>query len=267
LRGAQEVAEKHEGWKAGYGDITGPEGTPDGINEVYVTDNAGKLKMINGYQITRGKHAKRELWADHAPLITKLDKNNVENTKRDPIRNYIDNATLPAKTKENGINGSFEFPPPNKLGESLRKKMMTTLPGMRKIFIKRLLKFIWESWKKKSAIYPKMTTQMKLELHRIWSNYLWQHILADDNIKTLSQYNAVKENQDFINHMFGVIQQLSVNAEALQEFENTLEALIRDPDNQQWEIYKLRDYLTHYREKAPKEKKPLALVTDHGRLA
>ena len=54
-QGADEyiVKNKKNGWYAWEGDITGPNGVPDGINEVIVTDTKGNIKIVNEYILTK----------------------------------------------------------------------------------------------------------------------------------------------------------------------------------------------------------------------
>ena len=49
-------------WQAIEADITGPNGKPDGINEVFVTDAKGNLKIINGYTLGKSTYPVRKAY-------------------------------------------------------------------------------------------------------------------------------------------------------------------------------------------------------------
>lgn len=63
LEGATAYAAKQgRNWSAHEADITGPNGKPDGINEVFVTDGKGNVKVINGYELTKTTYPIRKLY-------------------------------------------------------------------------------------------------------------------------------------------------------------------------------------------------------------
>ena len=62
LEGAQEYANKRKNWTAHEADVTGPEGFPDGIKEVYVTDSKGRVKVINGYGLAKSQYPIRKAY-------------------------------------------------------------------------------------------------------------------------------------------------------------------------------------------------------------
>jgi hypothetical protein len=265
LRGAQEVAAKHEGWMAGYGDVTGPKGTPDGIAEVYVTDKNGNLKIINGYQLKRSDHPHREMWADHVPFITKINKNGEEYTRRAPIKKYVRDVEFPL-FGDNGIDGTYELAPPNQLGANLRKKMEDSWAGVRRTFIKVLLGYVWDNWKRSSNLYPHMTTEMKLELFRIWSNYQWQFFLKECGITHQSQINAGRNNPELIETLKENVHHKSVDNEYLDRIMNELDSVAMDPAHAAWVQYKIIDDIPHTTPPKIKQMKPLKLLGLRARV-
>lgn len=52
---------KHQ-WQAHEADIIGPNGVPDGINEVFVTDANGNIRVINGYGLSKSKYPERKIY-------------------------------------------------------------------------------------------------------------------------------------------------------------------------------------------------------------
>ena len=51
-------------WQAYEMDITGPEGVPDGIPEVFITDAHGNLKVINGWALTNSKYPDKKTYRE-----------------------------------------------------------------------------------------------------------------------------------------------------------------------------------------------------------
>ena len=49
------------------GDITGPGGVPDDINEVIVTDSKDNIKIVNGYTLTKSTYPQRKLYRSMYP--------------------------------------------------------------------------------------------------------------------------------------------------------------------------------------------------------
>jgi len=67
IQGAQHYANKHRNWTAHEEDITGPNGEPDGIKEVFVCDSKGNVKVINGYGLGKTTYPQRKLYRTVAP--------------------------------------------------------------------------------------------------------------------------------------------------------------------------------------------------------
>ena len=64
LPGAQNYITKYnkKNWQAVEKDITGPNGVPDGINEVIVTDSKGNIKIINGWTLAKSQFPARKAY-------------------------------------------------------------------------------------------------------------------------------------------------------------------------------------------------------------
>ena len=62
LKGAQNYIAGKKNWGAYEADITGPNGKPDGIKEVFVTDSKGKVKIINGYELGKTTYPMRKAY-------------------------------------------------------------------------------------------------------------------------------------------------------------------------------------------------------------
>lgn len=67
LEGAKAYALKRKNWEASELDFTGPNGKPDGINEVIVTDANGNIKIINGYALAKSTYPQRKLYRTMYP--------------------------------------------------------------------------------------------------------------------------------------------------------------------------------------------------------
>ena len=63
LPGAQTYARRQGvNWEAHELDFTGPNGKPDGIKEVIVTDSKGNIKVVNGYALTNTTYPIRKMY-------------------------------------------------------------------------------------------------------------------------------------------------------------------------------------------------------------
>ena len=60
--GAIEYAKKRRNWTAHEADITGANGKPDGIKEVFVCDNSGNVKVINGVGLAKSTYPTRKAY-------------------------------------------------------------------------------------------------------------------------------------------------------------------------------------------------------------
>ena len=67
LGGAQKFASKHNGWIATKEDLTGPEGVPDGVDEILIRDKDGNIRVVNGYTLKPSHHALRQAYYTEVP--------------------------------------------------------------------------------------------------------------------------------------------------------------------------------------------------------
>lgn len=67
LDGATEYVSTKPNWQAHEADITGPNGKLDGIKEVFVTDAAGNLRVINGYGLKKSDYPMRKAYRTMQP--------------------------------------------------------------------------------------------------------------------------------------------------------------------------------------------------------
>ncbi|KAI5496889.1 hypothetical protein TVAGG3_0806310, partial [Trichomonas vaginalis G3] len=93
---AQAYAKRHgPNWEAREADITGPNGKPDGINEVFVTDGQGNIKVINGYKLTMSDYPKRKAYNERYPIQFdengKAVKQYIGEGENGPINSYRHN--------------------------------------------------------------------------------------------------------------------------------------------------------------------------------
>ncbi|KAI5521668.1 hypothetical protein TVAGG3_0567360 [Trichomonas vaginalis G3] len=93
---AQAYAKRHgPNWEAHEADITGPNGKPDGINEVFVTDGQGNIKVINGYKLTMTDYPKRKAYNERYPMQFdengKAVKQYIGEGENGPINSYRHN--------------------------------------------------------------------------------------------------------------------------------------------------------------------------------
>lgn len=72
LQGAQQYVSKKKNWTAHEADITGKNGIPDGVKEVFVCDSKGNLKIINGYGLEKSEYPWRKAYRETFP--TRADR-------------------------------------------------------------------------------------------------------------------------------------------------------------------------------------------------
>ena len=86
-------------WEVIEADITGPNGKPDGMEEVVVYDGRGNVKIVNGYALAASKFPWRAAYYNRYP--TKLDQ------RRHPFqefkRLYMKTGTMP------NAQGNYEY--------------------------------------------------------------------------------------------------------------------------------------------------------------
>ena len=118
LAGAQEyAAKKGQNWEASELDFTGPNGKPDGINEVIVTDSKGNIRVINGYALEKTTFPKRKLYRTLYPTVEDRKDHKYSNFNKELKQITYD---------ENGIKYTMDIPdgykflrPVNTQGETI----------------------------------------------------------------------------------------------------------------------------------------------------
>ena len=69
LQGAKDYVKNKPNWTAHEEDITGPNGKPDGIKEVFIADSKGNVKAINGYTLGKSDYPMRKLYRTVYPTM------------------------------------------------------------------------------------------------------------------------------------------------------------------------------------------------------
>ena len=72
IDGARQYAAKRKNWTAHEADITGKNGHPDGVKEVFVCDDKGNMKVINGFGLRKSDFPWRKAYREVYP--TKADR-------------------------------------------------------------------------------------------------------------------------------------------------------------------------------------------------
>ena len=125
LEGARAYASKRKNWEAYSEDITGPNGIPDGIPEILVTDADGNVKIVNGWSLGKGTYPMRTVY--RAMFPTK------EARKETPYAQFIEN-TKQLRIDENG-NVVFANPLPEEFQPMQRVHFAATPKEVYKQFI------------------------------------------------------------------------------------------------------------------------------------
>ena len=84
-------------WEAFEMDITGPNGQPDGLNEILITDSKGNLKAVNGYTLKKNDYGWKRAYQTLVPPNQRRDKEHqfTEFKKAFQIKNWDQKTNLP----------------------------------------------------------------------------------------------------------------------------------------------------------------------------
>ena len=127
LPGAQNYASKKKNWTAHEEDITGPNGKPDGIKEVFVTDALGNIKVINGYTLKKTKYPFRKAYrtANPTPEDRKQNKFSTFMTDLSQIHEGFDDDGAPYyENKAGDISQEFAHIQPEISVKDLYKQLI-----------------------------------------------------------------------------------------------------------------------------------------------
>lgn len=168
LPGAEKYAAKHKGWTATAEDITGPNGIPDGIDEVLVRDKKGNIRLVNGFTTTNSKHALRQAYA--------LDVPRKENGRPEMgLKAYNKYLTATGLMPDDDGNDTINYIHPNQqsgAGQYIQKKA----PSPKKVY-NEIIKQIWDENKDNLANF---SPQEKLRIYQIWSNGTYKLFIVQE---------------------------------------------------------------------------------------
>jgi len=170
LEGAQEYASKRKNWEAFEEDITGPDGKPDGIPEVIVTDAKGNVKIINGMTLAKSKYPIRKAY--------RTMYKTPEERKANPMGKFKNE--LYDISSEMDLDGYKYTNPTELIGpgfENIRQEIKT-----RDFFKKYVFKPIYEKTKEylKSILQPMQMAQVANKgLSRIYKMYIEEPVITN----------------------------------------------------------------------------------------
>lgn len=129
-------------WEAIETDITGPNGTPDGVPEVLITDSKGSVKMVNGYGLKESDYPWRRAYKITAPDDMKLKEWRYHaydmDVDKDGNAYYVNDLNdYSHDVDENGVAY---------LNDVRRSKI-----NPKQLFIRLIIKEIWDGFKESIA--------------------------------------------------------------------------------------------------------------------
>lgn len=188
LPGAERYAAKRQGWTATAEDITGPDGEPDGVDEILIRDKQGNIRVVNGFTTSPSHHPQRQAYQMD---VKRNDKGRPIQAMK-PFMSYLTETT--GGLDENGYETIVykHQNPPSKAGKYLQKK----LPSPKKVYAD-MVKFIWEEVKAEDQDLSALPVQSKLWIYQTWLNgtykiYVVEPLFSQANIN----YNAIPYKQD-----------------------------------------------------------------------
>ena len=118
---------KGKNWEAFEADITGPNGKPDGIQEVIITDAKGNVKIINGYTLGASQYPWRAAYYTDHP--TKEDQ------REHPFMQYKKVKMMTKDEPDENGNYQYRFPMPENY-QNVRNKISPSKQFRQVVFTK-----------------------------------------------------------------------------------------------------------------------------------
>ena len=207
LKGAREYARKHgNNWSAHEEDITGPDGKPDGLKEVFVCDSKGNVKVINGYGLTKTTYPLRKLYRTMAP--TKQERHDYS------YSHFLNQ--LKELNKERNENGEYQYSfdlsnaphlenHPHRIAQFANVRKPTTTIKPRDFFKQYAFDAAYEAEKEslKEAFQPMEMAQIyNKALSKSYNLFIRDPVLAsrfnvDPNAATPTQINKITKTSEF----------------------------------------------------------------------
>ena len=175
-------------------DITGPNGKPDGIPEVFVTGSKGNLKVINGWRLTNSDYGKRRAY--HTMIPDKKQRQEDGNSFQDFKEKYL------TVTDDGTGNPAYANPLPGRLGEALQN---TKDVSAKKFF--------------NDAIYKATCDANKSLVEKLFASYGWQKNPKDPSeIKKAKAFNKAKSKSQGGNLAYLALVKLAVYRSLNKEY-------------------------------------------------
>ena len=243
LQGAQEYVNAvdkagkriRNNWSAHEEDITGPNGKPDGIKEVFVCDAKGNLKVINGYGLGKTKYPIRKAYRTKYP--TKEDR------AEHPFTQFKQDLYGFGGLNEEGIP-VYRLNPGTEIGPEFAN--LQSIPDPRKVYKELIFKPVYDSKKEvlktQKGLEPMAMAQFfNANLSDCYNNHVKDQILAvmlgkSPEDATQKEVNKALRSKEFKDRCADRVSELVKDSlEAAQgEVDGLLEAEIqRIPDIQQ----------------------------------
>ena len=207
LKGAREYARKHgSNWSAHEEDITGPNGKPDGIKEVFVCDSKGNVKVINGYGLSKTSYPLRKLYRTMAPtkderkqysygrFLEQLKEINNNRNENGEYQYTLDLTTVPHLQNH-----------PRRIAEFANVRKPNTTIKPREFFKQYAFEPVYQGEKEalKEAFHPMEMAQIyNKALSKAYNQFIRDPVLVsrfdvDLNTATSSQINKITKTAEF----------------------------------------------------------------------
>ena len=224
--GAIEYANKRRNWTAHEADITGPDGEPDGVKEVFVCDSTGKVKVINGVGLAKSTFPLRKAYFTAYP--TRDDRKGV------PFTQFRKELTKIADGTDSEGNPVYSMDVAATLGDEFKgiRKEITPFDLYKQYVFNPVYDSLKEAFKQNGVPHLTQAHIYNKALRTGFNNHVKQQILAqllgadpDDVSKYILQKTL--KSEDYIQASRAKIMEiLKPDSELFQACQGEVEELI-----------------------------------------
>ena len=234
LQGAQEYVNAvdkqgrriRNNWTAHEDDITGPNGKPDGIKEVFVTDGKGNLKIINGYSLGKSDYPLRKAY--RSKYKTKAER------KANPFTRFKDQLFTVHEGWDDQGAPYYEFNP-SQIGPEFANIQPDITP--KKLYKDFLFKPMYEIFKPKlkdAGVPPMIMAQIfNIALSDCFKRHIRDQVLAhllgiDPDEVDGKVVNKVLRSEQYLGESQDLIKAILDSSEQMTQVQREIDEVLGD---------------------------------------
>ncbi len=225
LEGAKNFIKDKKNWGAYEEDITGPNGKPDGIKEVFVTDSKGRVKVINGYELGKTTYPIRKAY--YTTLPTK------EARKGHSYSEFKQRINKIGAGLKDG-QPVYELDPSDFGGEQFKSIRKPITP--KDLFKQYIFKPFYEMKKeqyKQANVPPMIQAQLfNVGLSECYNKLIRDVIFnrANLHVETMkqSEINKAKKSSEYINAAYGFLNDILADGKNVSDAQANMDMIMGD---------------------------------------